>query len=154
MLCTKIGHSIQKTLNSRSDLTEWVLLHTGRAEEQKLKLEWPPGPRGWLSAARKMGGSPITSIYIDICFIEWFSYFQCYFFGNFVSEGSRFLSTSFTPPLPYNILPLRQPFTIQYVQLPLYYIVQPPCPWDTPSQPGRKLLPLQYSPTLQWRSLL
>jgi hypothetical protein len=63
-----------------------------KSKEQTLKLEWPPGPRVWLSTARKMGESPITIIYIDICCIKWFSYFKCYFIENFVSEGSRFLS--------------------------------------------------------------
>jgi hypothetical protein len=57
-----------------------------------LKLVWPLGPRGLLRSAGKKGGSPITSICIDICCITWFYSLKCFFIANLVSEGSRFLS--------------------------------------------------------------
>ncbi len=92
MLCTKFDCFTQKTLNSGSHLSEWVLLHNGSEEVQKCRSCWPPCPRGWLRSAGKKGGPPITNICIDICILKQIVFSFIFLLKNFALKGSRFLS--------------------------------------------------------------
>jgi hypothetical protein len=61
---------------------------------------------------------------------------------SFIYRGLQNLYYINTSPGSYNITPLWKPFTIHYINLPLYLIDHPPCPWETPGWLGRKHLPL------------
>jgi hypothetical protein len=66
----KIDHSRQKKnsqLRIRFKRMSFTAHWKSYIEEQRLKLVWPPAPKGWLSTARKKGGPPIlVNVFISV----------------------------------------------------------------------------------------
>jgi hypothetical protein len=90
---SKIYHSRQKTLNSGSDLTEWILPHTGRAEVQKCRNRYGLHAKeaGWGQPERRVNHPLLISVLISVA-ENGFIPLNVFLMESFVSEGSRFLS--------------------------------------------------------------